>query len=203
MSATMYADLNSDAEFSALLEFSARIGSNASLVQGPGGNTSLKRDGVLWIKASGAWLSQARERPIMVPVRLPALLAALDENDSAGESASGFVIADLNREGLRPSIETTMHAVLPHRVVLHVHCVETIAWAVQADAREKLELDPCALCAAGPSTDAIDAIGGRSGDCGRRVGQSRARRLRRYRDRGGSNVGRGRGALEEAGEGGA
>jgi rhamnose utilization protein RhaD (predicted bifunctional aldolase and dehydrogenase) len=138
MSATMYADLNSDAEFSALLEFSARIGSNASLVQGPGGNTSLKRDGVLWIKASGAWLSQARERPIMVPVRLPALLAALDENDSAGESASGFVIADLNREGLRPSIETTMHAVLPHRVVLHVHCVETIAWAVEADAREKL-----------------------------------------------------------------
>jgi rhamnose utilization protein RhaD (predicted bifunctional aldolase and dehydrogenase) len=66
----MYPGLDSDPEFSAMLDLSARIGSDASLVQGPGGNTSLKRDGVMWIKASGAWLSQARERPIMVPVRL-------------------------------------------------------------------------------------------------------------------------------------
>ena len=140
MSATMYADLDSDAEFSALLELSARIGSNASLVQGPGGNTSLKRDGVLWIKASGAWLSQARERPIMVPVRLEPLLLALGEDDPACESAAGFVIAALNPGALRPSIETTVHAALPQRVVLHVHCVEAIAWAVQADAQEKLAI---------------------------------------------------------------
>ena len=32
------------------------------------------------------------------------------------------------------SIETAMHGVLPHRVVLHVHCVNTIAWAVRQDA---------------------------------------------------------------------
>jgi rhamnose utilization protein RhaD (predicted bifunctional aldolase and dehydrogenase) len=134
----MYPGLDSDPEFSALLDLSARIGSDASLVQGPGGNTSLKRDGVLWIKASGAWLSQARERPMMVPVRLAPLLAALDDNDPACESAADFVIADQNPEGLRPSIETTVHAALPHRVVLHVHCVETIAWAVQADAQAGL-----------------------------------------------------------------
>jgi rhamnose utilization protein RhaD (predicted bifunctional aldolase and dehydrogenase) len=134
----MYPGLDSDPEFSALLDLSARIGSDASLVQGPGGNTSLKRDGVLWIKASGAWLSQARERPMMVPVRLAPLLAALDDNDPACESAADFVIADRNPEGLRPSIETTVHAALPHRVVLHVHCVETIAWAVQADAQAGL-----------------------------------------------------------------
>jgi rhamnose utilization protein RhaD (predicted bifunctional aldolase and dehydrogenase) len=30
---------------------------------------------------------------------------------------------------LRPSIETSLHALLPHRVVLHVHAVNTIAWA--------------------------------------------------------------------------
>ena len=134
----MYPGLDSDTEFAALLDLSARIGSDASLVQGPGGNTSLKREDVLWIKASGAWLSQARERPIMVPVRLAPLRAALEENDPACESATDFVVAELNPQGLRPSIETTMHAALPHRVVLHVHCVETIAWAVQADAREKL-----------------------------------------------------------------
>jgi len=125
-------------ELSELLELSARIGADAALVQGLGGNTSLKRDGVMWIKASGAWLSQARERPMMVPVRLAALLAALDSNDPACETAAGFVIPELNPQGLRPSIETTMHAALPHRVVLHVHCVETIAWAVQADAQARL-----------------------------------------------------------------
>jgi hypothetical protein len=31
-----------------------------------------------------------------------------------------------------------MHAVLPHPVVLHVHCVNTIAWAVRSDARAQL-----------------------------------------------------------------
>ena len=34
---------------------------------------------------------------------------------------------------MRPSIETTLHAVLPHRVVVHVHCVETIAAACRTD----------------------------------------------------------------------
>jgi len=39
---------------------------------------------------------------------------------------------------LRPSVETSMHAVLPHRVVVHVHSVRTIAWAVRTDAPEAL-----------------------------------------------------------------
>ena len=39
----------------------------------------------------------------------------------------------------RASIETAMHAVPPHRVVLHVHCVNTIAWAVRQDAPVQLE----------------------------------------------------------------
>jgi len=39
----------------------------------------------------------------------------------------------------RASIETAMHAVLPHRVVLHVHSVNTIVWAVRQDARVQLE----------------------------------------------------------------
>src|SRR5215468_6470936 len=136
--ARMDSRIDSDPELSALLDLSARIGADASLVQGPGGNTSLKRDGVMWVKASGAWLSQARERPIMVPVRLAPLLDALEQADPACETATAFVASALNPQGLRPSIETTMHAALPHRVVLHVHCVETIAWAVQADAQARL-----------------------------------------------------------------
>lgn len=37
------------------------------------------------------------------------------------------------------SLETAMHAALPHRVVLHVHCVNTIAWAVRNDAQIQLQ----------------------------------------------------------------
>jgi len=47
-------------------------------------------------------------------------------------------VTELNPSGLRPSIETTLHGVLPHPVVVHVHCVETIAWACRADAAEAI-----------------------------------------------------------------
>src|ERR1019366_1279525 len=36
------------------------------------------------------------------------------------------------------SVETAMHAVLPHSVVLHVHSVNTIAWAVRRDGPSEL-----------------------------------------------------------------
>ncbi len=47
-------------------------------------------------------------------------------------------MADLNAAGLRPSIETTVHALMPQRVVVHVHCVNTIAWAIRGDAEQRL-----------------------------------------------------------------
>jgi rhamnose utilization protein RhaD (predicted bifunctional aldolase and dehydrogenase) len=129
-------------EFEALLDLSARVGADPLLVQGAGGNTSIKEAGVLWIKASGLWLAQARARDVMVPVDLDPLLAALERDDPACEKAQGFVIAARNPGGLRPSIETTVHALMPQKIVVHVHCVETIATAVQTNgeaiAAEKL-----------------------------------------------------------------
>ena len=47
--------------FSELRNISSQIGNNIDFVQGAGGNTSVKEDGVLWIKASGCWLSDAIE----------------------------------------------------------------------------------------------------------------------------------------------
>jgi rhamnose utilization protein RhaD (predicted bifunctional aldolase and dehydrogenase) len=127
--------ITDDPECRALLHYSAAIGRDRSLVQGAGGNVSLKRDGVLWVKASGTWLAHAEKRPILVPVQLDALLAAVHAADgSVPEDTERFVAQELNAAGLRPSTETTLHAALPHRVVVHVHCVETIAWAVQQDA---------------------------------------------------------------------
>ncbi len=107
-------------------------------MQAAGGNTSLKSDGVMWIKASGTWLKDALARDIFVAVDHAALMHALARNDPACETCSDFVRSDLNASGLRPSIETTVHALMPQRVVVHVHCVNTIAWAIRSDAAERL-----------------------------------------------------------------
>ena len=120
-------------EMSALKALSARVGADPLLVQAAGGNTSLKRDGVMWIKASGTWLQHAQARDIFVPVALDPLLAALERDDPACETCTDFVRADLNKLGLRPSIETTVHASFAHKVVVHVHCIATISLAVRED----------------------------------------------------------------------
>ncbi len=41
-------------------------------------------------------------------------------------------------ESLRPSVETAVHAVMPQKVVIHVHSVRTIAWAALAGGRERV-----------------------------------------------------------------
>src|SRR6478672_1591287 len=110
-----------------LLDLSVRIGRNPLLVQASSGNTSLKLDGTLWIKASGKWLAYADREEILVPVDLSECLECLRSSRSLPA-----------RTNLRPSIETFMHAILPQRVVVHVHSVNTIAWAVRSDATSQL-----------------------------------------------------------------
>ena len=127
-----------DSEMWDLLGLAARLGRNPLAIQGPGGNISLKRDGVMWVKASGTWMMEATERSILVPVDLAAVLDGLAANDPACETCSAFVRPDLARSPLRPSIETTLHAVMPQRVVVHVHCVETISIACLLDAPQRL-----------------------------------------------------------------
>jgi rhamnose utilization protein RhaD (predicted bifunctional aldolase and dehydrogenase) len=125
-------------EFEALRRLSAKVGGDPLLVQAAGGNTSLKDEGVMWIKASGTWLCEAEARDIFVPVDHAALMEGLARNDPACESCVAYLRGDLNSSGLRPSIETTVHALMPQRVVAHVHCVNTIAWAIRADAEQRL-----------------------------------------------------------------
>ncbi|RWM76026.1 MAG: class II aldolase [Mesorhizobium sp.] len=125
---------NADAqELAALRSLSANIGRDPHLTQAAGGNTSLKAGDTLWIKASGTWLRDALAEDIMVPVAIPPLLRAVEQRDPAADQPQAFAIEAFNTRRLRPSIETTVHALMPQRVVLHVHCVDTISLAVQAD----------------------------------------------------------------------
>ena len=118
---------------SALARVSAELGGNRLLIQAAGGNTSVKVDGALWVKASGRWLAKALDEPIFAALDLPRLTDAMARGDPACETCDAFVRADLSAPGLRPSVETTLHAGLPQRFVLHVHCVETISNAVLED----------------------------------------------------------------------
>jgi rhamnose utilization protein RhaD (predicted bifunctional aldolase and dehydrogenase) len=127
-----------DPDMQDLLALAASLGRDPLLVQGPGGNISLKRDGVMWVKASGTWMMEATSRPILIPVDFAAVLDGLAAGDPACETCSSFIRHDLASATLRPSIETTLHAVMPQRVVVHVHCVETISVACLADAAERL-----------------------------------------------------------------
>jgi rhamnose utilization protein RhaD (predicted bifunctional aldolase and dehydrogenase) len=121
----------------ALAALSAAIGRDPEQVQAAGGNTSLKLDGILWVKASGLWLADALERNLFVPVRLAPVLHGIRAGEA--DPVTPAIARDLDADGLRPSIETTLHALLPHRVVVHTHSVRTIALAIRADAEEQLE----------------------------------------------------------------
>lgn len=118
----------SQAGLQSLLEFTARVGRDPLLTQASTGNISEKIADVLWIKASGKWMADALRGDILTPLNLTEL------------------VEDCLRRDLDPaerypgaSLETAMHAALPHRVVLHVHCVDTIAWAVRKDAVAQLQ----------------------------------------------------------------
>lgn len=119
----------------AISRYCADIGRDPLLVQGGGGNVSWKDGGALWIKASGTWLSEALDKQIFVPVDLAAIGQAL-----AAENYS-YSAAPLDASGLRPSIETLLHAVMPQRVVVHIHAVGPLsvlvrrAWKKQLDSR--------------------------------------------------------------------
>ena len=113
-------------ELASLRELSARVGRDPLLVQASNGNTSIKLDGTLWIKASGKWLAHAMQEEMLVPLELGEVKESI-QNDR--EIAPRHVLKD----GLRPSIETAMHVVLRHRVVIHVHSINAIAWAIRLD----------------------------------------------------------------------
>ena len=105
--------------------YCAEIGEDPLLVQGAGGNVSWKANGALWIKASGTWLAHAVKDQIFIPVDLAQLRSDLNEKKW---DAIPSVICDSQ---LKPSIETALHALMPHRVVVHIHAIEVLAHLVR------------------------------------------------------------------------
>jgi HAD superfamily hydrolase (TIGR01549 family) len=119
--------MNSDNNIlrTSVVEYCERIGTDPMLVQGAGGNISWKDNETLWVKASGTWLADAAIKDIFVPVDLPHLNIALEKGDFS-------VAPRLRSESeLRPSIETLLHGLIPHRVVVHLHAIEILSYLVR------------------------------------------------------------------------
>lgn len=112
-----------------LIERSRRIGADRELVVHGGGNTSTKTLGrdhlgrerrVLVIKASGADLATI-DGGGFAELYLDDLLTIRDALSMADDPMVAFVARCLVRPGVRPSIETLLHAFLPAKDVDHVH----------------------------------------------------------------------------------
>lgn len=113
-----------------LVQRSNEIGDDASLVVYGGGNTSAKgvlvdhlgrEQRVMWVKGSGADMrgSSTADYPAL---RLDDLLPLLGRDTMSDEEMTDLVARALMDPGARrPSIETLLHAFLPHTHIDHVH----------------------------------------------------------------------------------
>ena len=110
-----------------LVEFSRRYGSDPELVLAGGGNTSMKENGVLYVKGSGCSLSTIQAENF-VAMDLEKLLAVLKKEYPASDrEREAMFLADVGaaklpgEEQKRPSVEALLHALFPQRYVLHLH----------------------------------------------------------------------------------
>ena len=78
--------VQNESAIAGLRRLSARIGRDPLLVQASSGNTSVKADGVLWIKASGKWLAHATREESLVPLDLAEVRACVRRNVEFGRS---------------------------------------------------------------------------------------------------------------------
>jgi rhamnose utilization protein RhaD (predicted bifunctional aldolase and dehydrogenase) len=124
--------MNNKASIAELKKYSEKIGNNIDWIQGAGGNTSFKNKENLWVKASGCWLSNSNKNDIFISVLLSEINQSIT-NNSFGE------ITNNNPNQLRPSIETSLHSLIPHKYVFHTHSVGVISIAVLQNGKEYLE----------------------------------------------------------------
>ncbi len=118
-----------------LINITEKIGRDINLVQGPGGNISFKSNGFMYIKASGEKMSDAKNKNIFIKTDLIKILSSLESSDP-DPIKNSWEKSSL----MRPSIESTMHALMPHKYVLHVHCVNTLSWVIQKNYKKKLNI---------------------------------------------------------------
>ena len=112
-----------------LTGMSNRYGANNEYVLAGGGNTSFKEDGVMYVKGSGAQMSDILPDQFvamdvnllreMVSKEYPAEISDDEREEQALESMMAARLK--GEEAKRPSVEAILHAVFPYKFVLHLH----------------------------------------------------------------------------------
>jgi rhamnose utilization protein RhaD (predicted bifunctional aldolase and dehydrogenase)/NAD(P)-dependent dehydrogenase (short-subunit alcohol dehydrogenase family) len=110
-----------------LIELSRFYGSNENFVLAGGGNTSVKVEGIMYVKASGVALSTISEDGF-ARVNLSKLSELFNvkypNNDDEREAIVLVNLMNAREKGeehKRPSVETLLHGLLPQTYVVHTH----------------------------------------------------------------------------------
>ncbi|HAF86809.1 MAG TPA: aldolase [Sphaerochaeta sp.] len=109
-----------------LLSASHRYGSDEGFVLLGGGNTSYKKDGVLYVKASGMELATIGVKGF-VQMDLASMESiwgntySTDDDEREQEVLKDMMACRLEGENARPSVEALLHALLPFPYVVHLH----------------------------------------------------------------------------------
>ncbi len=132
-----------------LIKISNLTGKDTTLVQGGGGNTSVKtNDGkYMYIKASGTALKDMNAKRGWRRLRLDAVmsvvkdksLAKLDASKREPEVVERLLLAcdDEIKDGARPSVESHLHAFLD-KCVIHLHPIVVAAYVNAKNGKEKI-----------------------------------------------------------------
>lgn len=133
-------------ELDALVELSRSLGRDLRLVQGNGGNTSVKDASGenLWVKASGCSLAEVSRERGWVRLPLGPLREALAEAETSGlddqeaQDLSVRLVGELlDPGGPRPSLEVSFHAFLPGAIA-HTHPILPNLWSCLEEGPELL-----------------------------------------------------------------
>ena len=112
-------------EVDSLIEISQMYGRDNRLVIAGGGNTSYKNKDKLWIKASGVSLATITEDGFAVLDRARLNIMTDKVYSTVAEEREEQVKKDLEEatltKGKRPSVETSMHNIINHAFVVHLH----------------------------------------------------------------------------------
>jgi len=139
-----------DKTLSQLIRISKAVGKDTSLIQGGGGNTSVKtKDGKhMYIKASGTALKDMNEQNGWRRLQLDLVLSIIKDKSIAQLDTCAremevvnqllLVCDDKVTSDARPSVEAHLHAFLD-KCVIHLHPVAVLAYACAKNGRAELE----------------------------------------------------------------
>lgn len=125
-----------------IVAISRDYGAGHDWVIAGGGNTSIKQDGTMWVKASGTTLGTitADQFVAMDRARLDDIWKSRYPDDPDARelrALEDLMAARVDRSGsLRPSVETLMHALFPQRLVVHTHPVRLNGLTCARDGEE-------------------------------------------------------------------